>query len=58
MKKLFLYLNRRRENDLILDLEIDMVEALCGFRKVIKTLDKRSLVITTIPGKLKLYNLK
>jgi len=43
-------LNRRNGSDLILRLEIELVEALCGFQKVIKTLDDRSLVITAIPG--------
>jgi len=32
-------------------LKIELVEALCGFKKVIKTLDGRSLVITATPGK-------
>ncbi|XP_025418795.1 dnaJ homolog subfamily A member 1 [Sipha flava] len=43
---------KRSGNDLILRLEIELVEALCGFRKVIKTLDERSLVITAIPGEV------
>ena len=30
--------------------EIELSEALCGFRRVIKTLDKRELVITSHPG--------
>ena len=30
--------------------EIDLSEALCGFHKVITTLDKRKLVITSHPG--------
>lgn len=51
-------LNRRSGSDLILRLEIELVEALCGFQKVIKTLDDRSLVITAIPGKVfNLYKL-
>ena len=29
---------------------IELVEALCGFQKIIKTLDDRDLVITVIPG--------
>jgi len=49
-----LYLNRRSGTDLILRLDIELVEALCGFQKVIKTLDDRSLVITAVAGKLKM----
>lgn len=41
---------RRRSNDLILRMNIDLVEALCGFQKVIRTLDDRDLVVTVIPG--------
>lgn len=41
---------RRSGSDLILRLEIELVEALCGFQKIIKTLDDRSLVISAIPG--------
>ena len=43
---------KRSASDLILRLEIELVEALCGFQKVIKTLDDRSLVITAIPGEV------
>jgi hypothetical protein len=31
-------------------MNIELVEALCGFQRVIKTLDDRDLVITAIPG--------
>ena len=30
--------------------EIELSEALCGFKRVIHTLDKRELVICTHPG--------
>lgn len=43
---------KRSGNDLILRMNIDLVEALCGFQKVIKTLDDRDLVITVIPGEI------
>lgn len=43
-------LYKRSGNDLILRMNIDLVEALCGFQKVIRTLDDRDLVITVIPG--------
>ena len=44
---------KRRGNDLFLDFEIDLVDALCGFQKTIETLDKRTLLITSLPGALR-----
>lgn len=43
---------KRSGNDLILRMEIQLVEALCGFQKVIRTLDDRDLVITALPGEV------
>lgn len=43
-------LYRRREMDLFMKMEINLTEALCGFRRTIKTLDNRTLVITSLPG--------
>lgn len=43
---------RRRGNDLIMQKEILLVEALCGFQTTIKTLDSRILVITSLPGEV------
>ncbi|XP_014664928.1 PREDICTED: dnaJ homolog subfamily A member 1-like [Priapulus caudatus] len=43
---------RRNGEDLLLKLELELVEALCGFQKVIRTLDERELVITSIPGEV------
>ncbi|XP_023029781.1 dnaJ heat shock protein family (Hsp40) member A4-like [Leptinotarsa decemlineata] len=45
-------LYKRSGNDLILRMEIQLVEALCGFQKLIKTLDDRDLVITNLPGEV------
>lgn len=42
---------KRQDIDLVTDMEIELVEALCGFQKTIKTLDNRTLVITSLPGK-------
>lgn len=42
---------RRREMDLFMKMEINLTEALCGFKRTIKTLDNRTLVITSHPGK-------
>lgn len=41
---------RRSGNDLIMEMKLELVEALCGFQKVIKTLDERDLVVTNLPG--------
>lgn len=43
---------KRSGNDLIIRQEVQLVEALCGFQKVIRTLDDRDLVITAIPGEV------
>jgi len=41
---------KRRGNDLFIDFELDLVDALCGFQKTIKTLDERTLLVTSLPG--------
>ena len=41
---------RRHHEDLIMNYDIDIVDALCGFQKTIETLDQRALVITSLPG--------
>ncbi|CAF4815737.1 unnamed protein product [Pieris macdunnoughi] len=43
---------KRTGNDLIVRLNIELVEALCGFQKVIRTLDERDIVITVLPGEV------
>lgn len=43
---------RRSGNNLIMVMHISLVESLCGFQKVIRTLDDRDLVITAIPGEV------
>jgi DnaJ family protein A protein 1 len=43
---------RRSNIDLVMKMNISLTEALCGFKKVIETLDKRHLVIQTIPGEV------
>lgn len=43
---------KRSGNDLVMRMDIDLVEALCGFQKVIQTLDDRDLVITSVPGEV------
>jgi DnaJ family protein A protein 1 len=41
---------KRKDMDLIMKMEINLNEALCGFKRTIKTLDNRLLVITSHPG--------
>lgn len=43
---------KRSGNDLIIQLNIELVESLCGFQKVIRTLDDRDIVITVLPGEV------
>ncbi|XP_029033210.1 dnaJ heat shock protein family (Hsp40) member A4-like [Osmia lignaria lignaria] len=43
---------KRTRNDLIMRMHLELVEALCGFQKVIRTLDGRDLVITSYPGQV------
>jgi len=38
--------------DLMMKMPIQLVEALCGFQRVIKTLDNRDLVLQTSPGEV------
>ena len=40
----------RQEDNLVMQMEIKLVEALCGFKKAILTLDSRTLIISTQPG--------
>lgn len=41
---------KRSRHDLIMRMHLELVEALCGFQKVIRTLDGRDLIITMLPG--------
>lgn len=38
--------------NLVMNMKINLTEALCGFQKAITTLDNRSLVITAYPGEV------
>ncbi|XP_015250442.1 PREDICTED: dnaJ homolog subfamily A member 1 [Cyprinodon variegatus] len=42
----------RREEDLLMSMELQLVEALCGFKKPVQTLDGRTLLVTSHPGEL------
>ncbi|XP_070536901.1 dnaJ homolog subfamily A member 1-like [Ptychodera flava] len=46
---------QRSGDDLIMKMEIELVEALCGFERHIKTLDSRQLLITSHPGEIIKY---
>ncbi|XP_063080496.1 dnaJ homolog subfamily A member 1-like [Cavia porcellus] len=42
----------QRGEDLFMCMDIQLVEALCGFQKPISTLDNRTIVITSHPGQI------
>ncbi|KAL7405188.1 hypothetical protein ABVT39_024973 [Epinephelus coioides] len=42
----------RKGEDLIMSMDLQLVEALCGFKKPVQTLDNRTLLITSHPGEL------
>lgn len=41
---------QRQGDDLVMKMNLKLVEALCGFKKTVETLDSRLLVISTQPG--------
>ena len=43
---------KRRKSDLHINVDINLVEAVCGFEKYIETLDKRWLKMTSPPGEV------
>ena len=43
---------RVRTDDLLINMDLTLTEALCGFQKGVKTLDNRTLVITSLPGEV------
>lgn len=43
---------QRQDHNLIMKMNIKLVEALCGFKKTIQTLDNRMLIITSHPGEI------
>ncbi|NXS39339.1 DNJA1 protein, partial [Balaeniceps rex] len=42
----------RQGEDLVMCMDIQLVEALCGFQKPITTLDNRTIIITSHPGQI------
>lgn len=47
---------RCQRNDLIITLELNLTESLCGFTRAITTLDGRTLVLRTSPGEVIKHN--
>jgi DnaJ-class molecular chaperone len=47
---------QRSGNNLIMKTTIELVEALCGFQKTIKTLDNRTLLVTSHAGWFSNFN--
>ncbi|XP_049579281.1 dnaJ homolog subfamily A member 4 [Syngnathus scovelli] len=43
---------KRSDDNLTMTMSIKLVEALCGFKKAINTLDDRTLIITSQPGEV------
>merc|ERR1712193_259682 len=43
---------KRSGTDLIMKQNVNITEALCGFKKTVPTLDDRTLVIQTVPGEV------
>ena len=43
---------KRSGIDLIMQQNVNITEALCGFKKTVPTLDDRTLVIQTVPGEV------
>lgn len=41
---------QRQGDDLIMKMNLKLVEALCGLKKTVETLDNRLLLISTQPG--------
>jgi DnaJ homolog subfamily A member 1 len=46
----------RRKQDLVMTIKLELVEALCGFVRLIPTLDGRTLVIQSRPGEVVKHN--
>jgi DnaJ homolog subfamily A member 1 len=47
---------KRKDMDLIMKMEINLNEALCGFKRSITTLDNRIIIISTLAGILRFFS--
>merc|ERR1711912_201061 len=43
---------QRKNQELIMEMDIDLVDALCGFKRSVNTLDDREIIVTAIPGEI------
>lgn len=43
---------QRKDQELIMEMDIDLVDALCGFKRSVNTLDDREIIVTAIPGEI------
>ncbi|XP_053175043.1 dnaJ homolog subfamily A member 4 [Scomber japonicus] len=43
---------QRQDDNLIMKMNIRLVEALCGFKKTVQTLDNRTIIVTSQPGEI------
>lgn len=41
---------QRQDDDLVMKMNIKLVEALCGFKKTVQTLDNRMIIISSEAG--------
>ena len=41
---------KRQKMDLIMELEINLVEALCGFQRLVKHVDDRQILVSNLAG--------
>nr|XP_039274580.1 dnaJ homolog subfamily A member 1-like [Styela clava] len=46
----------RQKQDLLMKMDVSLTESLCGFKKVVKTLDNREIVVTSHPGEVIKFN--
>ncbi|XP_028813818.1 dnaJ homolog subfamily A member 1 [Denticeps clupeoides] len=47
---------QRQDINLVMKMNIKLVEALCGFKKTVSTLDNRTLVVSSPPGQVVKHN--
>ncbi|XP_029909819.1 dnaJ homolog subfamily A member 4 [Myripristis murdjan] len=47
---------QRQDDNLVMKMDIKLVDALCGFKKTVCTLDNRTLIIGTQPGEVVKHN--
>ncbi|XP_040189715.1 dnaJ homolog subfamily A member 1-like [Rana temporaria] len=43
---------QRKDNDLVMELEISLADALCGCKQKVQTLDGRTILVTSQPGEV------